>query len=182
MGPEYNVVCTAICTSIVHSFPQSDSERASEGAEFQFLLKQMTERKKRKCLQKISMPHTSCTVGMCVAARMCVVAGQRPASIGCVRSLQSFVNMYQECTIVKLYTSTYIYTRPQLAVSQCVGIFNFGFHTTVSIWVARQAGLLLCMAIWKWHAEHHSMQKGALFREVYLFCAYYDVYFREVFI
>ena len=96
MGPEYNVVCTAICTSIVHSFPQSDSERASEGAEFQFLLKQMTERKKRKCLQKISMPHTSCTVGMCVAACVCVVAGQRPASIGCLRSLQSFVNMYQE--------------------------------------------------------------------------------------
>lgn len=25
---------------------------------------------------------------------------------------------------------------------------------------------MLCMAIWKSHAEHHSMQKGALFREI----------------
>ena len=35
-----------------------------------------------------------------------MVAGQRPAPIGCVHSLQSFVNMYQECTIVKLCPST----------------------------------------------------------------------------
>ena len=106
MGPQYNVVCTAICTSIVHSFPQSDSERASEGAEFQFLLKQMTERKKRKCLQKISMPHTSCTVGMCVAARVC---GSR-SETGLHRLLTQPTVFCQhvpgERTIVKLCPST----------------------------------------------------------------------------
>ena len=41
------VVCYFVC---LYSFPQSEKEKEAEEVEFQFMLRQMTERKKRKHL------------------------------------------------------------------------------------------------------------------------------------
>lgn len=57
------------------SFPQSDSERASKDAEFRFLLKQKTEREKRKSFHVICLP----VLVILVVVLVCVVASRSEA-------------------------------------------------------------------------------------------------------
>lgn len=116
---------------------------------------------------------------MCVAAHVCVVAGQRPASIGCLRSLQSFVNMYQECTIVKLCTST----STQGLNLQCPNVLAYLILVSIPHY---QFGLLgkqgYCSAWQYGNGMLNTIQcKKVPYLEKYIYSVHnYDVYFREV--